>query len=207
MPNKAQKSMADVCRHSPVDVMLARLWESERSSCPCRFVDTLIPSNKRGEAGDGGPGSWGQAAGGPIKRAVLAGRVGALLGGCGSPAALGSKETASLRLALRGGGAELRGERGQWRQRGQRRRRGAVLFGLSGLRLGVVVGLRSRDSLLLPAPGVVVGGIADVVVDEGMGFLSVGVHLVLAVASLRENDRERIVMEMKLFSRSYMFIE
>lgn len=151
-------------------------------------TDTLIPSNKRGEASDGCPGSWGQAAGGPIKRAVLAGRVGALLGGCGSPAALGSKESASLGLALRGGGAELRGERGQG---GQRRWRGAVLFGLSGLGLGVVVGLRSRDALLLPAPGVVVGGIADVVVDEGMGLLAVGVHLVLAVASLRlEKERE-----------------
>ena len=52
------------------------------------------------------------------------------------------------------------------------------------LRLGVAVGLRPGDAFLLAAPGVVVGGVADVVVDEGVGLLPVGVHLVLAVAAL-----------------------
>ena len=52
------------------------------------------------------------------------------------------------------------------------------------LGLGVAVGLSPGDAFLLAAPGVVVGGVADVVVDEGVGLLSVGVHLVLTVAAL-----------------------
>lgn len=52
------------------------------------------------------------------------------------------------------------------------------------LGLGVAVRLRPGYAFLLAAPGVVVGGVADVVVDEGVGLLSVGVHLVLAVAAL-----------------------
>lgn len=66
------------------------------------------------------------------------------------------------------------------------------MFGLSGLRLGVVVGLRSGDSLLLPAPGVVVGWVADVVVDERMRLLPVGVHLVFAVTALGWKERKRM---------------
>lgn len=148
--------------------------ESKIYSCLCYF-----DSNKRGEASDLASGSRSQAAGGPIKCAVLTGWVGALLGRCGSPAALWSEETASLGLTLRGWWAELRWERRQW---GQRWWRGGV-FRFSGLRFGVVVGLRSWDALLLSAPGVVVGGIADVVVDEWMGLLSVRVHFILAVTA------------------------
>lgn len=77
---------------------------------PC--TDIFILSNKGGEAGDGGPGAWGQAARGPVKCAVLTGWVGALLGRSGSPAALRSKKAASLGLALGRWGTELWGERG-----------------------------------------------------------------------------------------------
>lgn len=52
------------------------------------------------------------------------------------------------------------------------------------LRLGVAVGLRPGYAFLLAAPRVVVGGVAYVVVDEGVGLLSVGVNLILAVAAL-----------------------
>lgn len=52
------------------------------------------------------------------------------------------------------------------------------------LGLGVAVGLCPGYALLLAAPGVVVGGVAYVVVDEGVRLLSVGVHLVLTVAAL-----------------------
>lgn len=58
------------------------------------------------------------------------------------------------------------------------------MFRVARLRLGVAVGLRPGYAFLLAPPGVVVSGVADVVVDEGVGLLSVGVHLVLAVAAL-----------------------
>lgn len=52
------------------------------------------------------------------------------------------------------------------------------------LGLGVAVGLCPGYAFLLAPPGVVISGVADVVVDEGVGLLSVGIHLVLAVAAL-----------------------
>lgn len=52
------------------------------------------------------------------------------------------------------------------------------------LGLSVAVGLCPGYTLLLAAPGVVVSGVAYVVVDEGVGLLSVRVYLVLAVAAL-----------------------
>ena len=55
---------------------------------------------------------------------------------------------------------------------------------LARVTLRVAVGLGPRDALLLAAPGVVIGGVADVVVDERMGLLVARVNLVLAVASL-----------------------
>ena len=58
------------------------------------------------------------------------------------------------------------------------------MVGVARLRLGVAVGLGAGDALLLAPPRVVVGGVADVVVDEGVGLLAVGVHLVLTVAAL-----------------------
>lgn len=42
MPNKAQKTMADAYHHSSVDVILARLWEGERSSCLCHFIVPIL---------------------------------------------------------------------------------------------------------------------------------------------------------------------
>lgn len=117
---------------------------------------------------------------------MLARGVGALLGGSGSPASFGPEQgalTLGLTLGLlrlRAGGAELRWK---WRKRGQRRW-GAVLR-LSRLGLRVAVGLRSRDPFLLAAPGIVVGGVAYVVVDKRVGLLSIGVDLVLAVAALK----------------------
>lgn len=145
----------------------------------------LSGSDEGGEASDGGPGAGGQTAGGPVEGAVLAGGVGALQGRGGSPAALGPEQAAlalglRLDLGLGAGGAELGGQRGQ----GGQGRWGAVLW-VARLRLGVAVGLCPGDALLLAAPRVVVGGVADVVVDKGVGLLAVGVHLVLTVAALR----------------------
>lgn len=57
------------------------------------------------------------------------------------------------------------------------------------LGLGVAVGLCSGYAFLLAPPGVVVSGVADVVVDERVGLLPVGVDLVLAVAALRSKDK------------------
>lgn len=56
--------------------------------------------------------------------------------------------------------------------------------------LGVAVRRRPRDALLLPAPGIIVGGVTDVVVDEGVGLLPVWIQLVLAVAALFLNEKE-----------------
>lgn len=55
---------------------------------------------------------------------------------------------------------------------------------LARVALRVAVGLGPRDALLLAAPGVVIGGVADVVVDERVGLLVARVNLVFAVASL-----------------------
>lgn len=55
---------------------------------------------------------------------------------------------------------------------------------LARVALCVAVGLSPRDPLLLAPPRVVIGGIADVVVDKGVGLLVVRVDLILAVASL-----------------------
>lgn len=55
---------------------------------------------------------------------------------------------------------------------------------IARLGLGVAVGLCPGYAFLLAPPGVVVRGVAYVVVDEGVRLLSVRVHLVLAVAAL-----------------------
>ena len=55
---------------------------------------------------------------------------------------------------------------------------------LARVALRVAVGLGPRDALLLATPGVVIGGVTDVVVDERVGLLVARVNLVLAVASL-----------------------
>lgn len=65
------------------------------------------------------------------------------------------------------------------------------MLGLARIALGVAVGLGPGDALLLPPPGVVVGGVADVVVDEGMRLLVPGIHLVLAVTALKNGMGER----------------
>lgn len=54
--------------------------------------------------------------------------------------------------------------------------------------LCVAVGLGPRDAFLLAPPRVVICGITDVVVDEGVGFLRVRVHFILAVTSLGVRD-------------------
>lgn len=85
-----------------------------------------------------------------------------------SPAGLGPEEAALLGAVAVGDGGVVR---------------------LARVTLGVAVRLGPRDALLLAPPGVVVGGVADVVVDEGVGLLGVRVDLVLAVTSL---GRQRI---------------
>lgn len=67
---------------------------------------------------------------------------------------------------------------------------GAVAVGHSGVvrlprvALCVAVSLGPRDAFLLASPGVVIGGVTDVVVDKGVGLLGIRVHLVLTVTSL-----------------------
>ena len=63
---------------------------------------------------------------------------------------------------------------------------------LARVALRVAVGLGPRDALLLAAPGVVIGGVADVVVDERVGLLVARVNLVLAVASLGGQRTDRM---------------
>lgn len=60
---------------------------------------------------------------------------------------------------------------------------------LTRVALCVAVGLGSRDPLLLAPPGVVICGVADVMVDKGVGLLGVRIDLILAVTSL---GRQRI---------------
>lgn len=83
------------------------------------------------------------------------------------PTGLGPKEAALLGAAAVGDGGVVR---------------------LARVALRVAVRLGPRDALLLPAPRVVVRGVADVVVDERVGLLVVWVDLVLTVASLRVGD-------------------
>lgn len=67
---------------------------------------------------------------------------------------------------------------------------GAVAIGDSDvvrfarIALCVAVGLGPGDAFLLTPPRVVIRGVTDVMVDEGVGFLRVCVHFILAVTSL-----------------------
>lgn len=67
---------------------------------------------------------------------------------------------------------------------------GAVAIGDSDMvrfariTLCVAVGLGPGDAFLLASPRVVIGGVTDVMVDEGVGFLGVRVHFIFAVATL-----------------------
>lgn len=100
--------------------------------------------------------------GGAVEGALLTRGVRGVLGRWG-PTGLGPKEAALLDTAAVGDGGMVR---------------------LPGVALRVAVRLGPGDPLLLPPPGVVVRGVADVVVDERVGLLVVRVHLVLAVAPL-----------------------
>lgn len=59
----------------------------------------------------------------------------------------------------------------------------------AGITLCVAVGLGTRDAFLLTPPRVVICGVTDVMVDEGVGFLGVRVHFVLAVTPLGGENR------------------
>lgn len=155
--------------------------DSSSGSC-CYWKESCV-SNKRGEARGRCLSGTAHAAGGPVEGAVLAGGFRWQQGGCGSPASLWPEQSA-LTLAL---GLGLWGRGTLWEQRGQRRHRWGVLPWLlfhQGLGLGVAVCRRTRDALLLPSPGVVIRGVTDVVVDEGVGLLPALIHLVFAVAAL-----------------------
>lgn len=138
-------------------------------------------SNKGGEARGRCLSGTAQAAGGPIEAAVLAGGVRGQQGGGRSPASFRPEQSAlALALGLWRWGA-------LWEERGQRGYGWWVLSGLllhQGLGLGVAICRRSRDALLLPPPGVVIGGVTDVVVDKGVGLLPTLIHLIFAVAAL-----------------------
>jgi len=140
-------------------------------------------SNERGEARGRCRSGTAQAAGGAVQSAVLAGGFRGQQGGGGSPASLRPEQSA-LALGLWGRGA-LGHEGGQ---RGHRWWLLPWLLLHHGLRLGVAVCRRTRDAFLLPPPRVVVGGVADVVVDERVRLLPALVHLVFAVAALRVNQ-------------------
>lgn len=72
---------------------------------------------------------------------------------------------------------------------------GAVAVGdsdvvrFAGIALCVAVGLGPRDAFLLAPPRVVICGVTDVMVDEGVGFLGVRVHFILAVTPLGGENR------------------
>lgn len=88
---------------------------------------------------------------------------------------------------------------GRWSPAGLRPEKaallGAVAIGDSDvvrftrITLCVAVGLGPRDAFLLAPPRIVICGVTDVVVDEGVGFLRVCVHFILTVTSL---GRQRI---------------
>lgn len=125
-------------------------------------LPTRTTSNKRGKSCYRSPGARGEAAGGAVEGALLARGVRGVLGRWG-PTGLGPEEAALLGAAAVGHGGVVR---------------------LARVALRVAVGLGPRDALLLPPPRVVVRGVADVVVDKGVGLLVGGVGLVLTVASL-----------------------
>lgn len=80
-----------------------------------------------------------------------------------SPAGLGPEKAALLRAVAVGDSDVVR---------------------FAGIALCVAVGLGTRYAFLLSPPRVVICGITDVVVDEGVGFLRVRVHFIFAVTSL-----------------------
>lgn len=159
-------------------------------------------SNKRGEARGRCLSGTAEAAGGPVQGAVMAGGVGGQQGGGGSPASLRPEEGAlALALGLWWLGA-LREERGK---RGQGGYGWWVLSWLllhQGLGLGVAVCRWTSDALLLSPPGVVVGGVADVVVNKGVGLLPTLIHFVFAVAALSVNSSKSLWQKMRTVSRT-----
>lgn len=112
---------------------------------------------------------------------MLAGGLRGQQGGGGSPASLRPEQGAlALALGLWGRGA-LEEERGQ---RGHGRRVLPWLLLNQGLGLGVAICRRARHALLLPPPRVVVGWVADVMVDKRVGLLAALIHLIFTVAAL-----------------------
>lgn len=69
--------------------------------------------------------------------------------------------------------------------------------------LGVAVRWRARDALLLSPPGIIVGGVTDVVVDERVGLLPVGIQLVFAVAALQVNEKEEFTFTKRTFTANF----
>lgn len=118
---------------------------------------------------------------------MLAGGLGGQQRGGGSPASL-RPEHGALALQLRGRGA-LEQERGQGGHGGRVLPR---LLLHQGVGLRVAVRRRAGHALLLPPPRVVVGGVADVVVDKRVGLLAALIHLVFAVAALETNQERRL---------------
>lgn len=75
-----------------------------------------------------------------------------------------------------------------------------MVLQVSRLRLCEAEGLCSGYSFLLPSPGVVVGGVTYIMVDKGVGLLSVWVDLVLTVTALK--DKTETVLEISVVLQS-----
>lgn len=89
---------------------------------------------------------------------------------------------------------------------------GAVAVGdsdvvrFAGIALCVAVSLGPRDAFLLAPPRVVICGVTDVMVDEGVGFLGVRVHFVLAVTPLGVRDLRGLLCQAAALCRDEVIV-
>lgn len=143
----------------------------------CEHNQSLI-SNKRWEACSWGLGGGAQAAGRPVE-AMLVVDLRGQQGWSGSPATFGPEQRALAHGLWRWSAVGQ-----QWRQRRQRGSVRAWFLFSRAFCLSIAVRRWPWDPLLLPTPGVVIGRVADVVVDEWVCFLMGWIHLIFAVTAL-----------------------
>lgn len=148
----------------------------------CERNQSLI-SNKGREACSWCLGGGAQAAGRPVET-VLAVDLRGKQRWSGSPATLRPEQRALAHGLCRC--CTVGQQRRQWRQRGSV---GACLRFGRAFCLPVAVSRWPWDSLLLPAPRVVVGRVTDIVIDEGVCILMGWIHLIFAVTALWSQRR------------------